>query len=605
MYLKFLELENFGPIDSLKFSFPFSEGKPKPVVLVGGNGAGKSVILAQIVNSLLLAKQEVFDDVEVEKGRVFKYRNPTYIKGASHYYYSKVLFDNGAEVREWQLRMTRKQFEDNLQYTPVRREWTDILESEISSLNISFHNKKTEVEGLFDKRCCLYFPVNRFEEPSWLNLENLKVKVSFSDLKNLSGYSNRNVICSSPLKENMNWLLDLVLDMRAFDMMTVSARAELISEGGEKYFQNGELIVGYKGKSFLLYNIISQVLKIILRDNGNIRLGVGPRGSRVISVEKDESTWIPNLFHMSTGETQILNLFLSILRDYDLSGGPLAPDLSDLTGIVVIDEIDSHLHTVLQEEVLPDFIGYFPKIQFVITTHSPLFLVGMEKKFGEDGFYICSLPSGERVAASDFSEFEAAYNSFKETKRYKDELARELHKQMMPVVFVEGEYDISYIKKAAEALGKQDTIGKIQLKDAGGFGGLDRLWKAYDNVSSTALPSKVLLIYDCDTKKTNAEKNLIYKRVIPSIPDHPIERGIENLFPSSTIQKLEEKNTDFVDLQEASTVRERGKVIKIPERRSINRDEKKNVCVWLCSNGDSNDFSHFSVVFDIIDGIFK
>ncbi|MDE1884200.1 MAG: AAA family ATPase, partial [Rhodospirillales bacterium] len=65
MYLKFLELENFGPIDSLKFSFPFSEGKPKPVVLVGGNGAGKSVILAQIVNSLLLAKQEVFDDVEV------------------------------------------------------------------------------------------------------------------------------------------------------------------------------------------------------------------------------------------------------------------------------------------------------------------------------------------------------------------------------------------------------------------------------------------------------------------------------------------------------------------------------------------------------------
>ncbi|MDR2027262.1 MAG: ATP-binding protein [Prevotellaceae bacterium] len=47
----------------------------------------------------------------------------------------------------------------------------------------------------------------------------------------------------------------------------------------------------------------------------------------------------------------------------------------DLTGVVLIDEIDSHLHVSLQRLILPFFTESFPEIQFIVTTHSPFVLI--------------------------------------------------------------------------------------------------------------------------------------------------------------------------------------------------------------------------------------
>jgi hypothetical protein len=47
---------------------------------------------------------------------------------------------------------------------------------------------------------------------------------------------------------------------------------------------------------------------------------------------KNELAWVPNLFQLSTGEIQLLNLFLSIVRDYDLSEGQFN-NLDDIKGI--------------------------------------------------------------------------------------------------------------------------------------------------------------------------------------------------------------------------------------------------------------------------------
>ena len=51
-------------------------------------------------------------------------------------------------------------------------------------------------------------------------------------------------------------------------------------------------------------------------------------------------------------------------------------DLSqyNLEGIVLIDELETHLHIELQKKILPFLTGFFPRIQFIITTHSPYIL---------------------------------------------------------------------------------------------------------------------------------------------------------------------------------------------------------------------------------------
>lgn len=46
----------------------------------------------------------------------------------------------------------------------------------------------------------------------------------------------------------------------------------------------------------------------------------------------------------------------------------------DLEGIVLIDELESHLHIELQRKILPFLTSFFPRLQFIVTTHSPYIL---------------------------------------------------------------------------------------------------------------------------------------------------------------------------------------------------------------------------------------
>jgi hypothetical protein len=401
------------------------------------------------------------------------------------------------------------------------------------------------------------------------------------------------------MKVNKNWLLDLIFDRQVFEFQIAQMPSQLL------LFQNFKfnIFTGYNGRSNNLYEAVIKILKTILRSNeNNIRFGFGDRKNRQISIMKNEKNWIPNLFQLSTGEMQLLNLFLSIVRDYDLSDGQYTT-LSDIKGIVIIDEIDSHLHAIYQKEVLPELIDLFPNVQFIITTHSPLFLIGMEKKFGSDHFEIVQMPEGNKIVASDFSEFISAYDAFKATTRHRKEIQDELEKYAKPILFVEGDYDIRYLKKAAELHNKTDLLDTLIIKDGGGYGNLDKVWRSYDNALSEVLPNKVILLYDCDTNKENKDKNQVYKRVIPSIDNHPIKIGIENLFPIETIKKLEKEMPQFIDLKSENTVRIRGVESKQPALKSINKNEKGNMCNWLINHGAYKDFIHFDSIFQIIEDI--
>ncbi|QIR06280.1 AAA family ATPase [Salinivibrio costicola] len=599
MLFKKIEICNVGPISSLGIELPKEGNAPKPLIIVGENGSGKSILLSHLVNTLIIGKQEVYEDVEIEKGKVFKYRSPNYIKSGEYYSFSSVEFESGEKVQEWQLSLSRSDFEEKLGYTPLKQEWNQIPAQENSHFAFSFRGNAGNTKKIFKQQCCLYFPVNRFEEPAWLNLENLNSKASYTDLKRISGYSNRDIICTSPLKKNINWLLDLIFDRQAFDIKTQQLNLPI---QGQLNTHKIPVFAGYEGQSSNIYEAVLQVVRVILNEAGNIRFGVGTRQNRIISVMKDEQPWVPNLFQLSTGEVQLINLFISIIRDYDLSEGELNT-LSDIKGIVIIDEIDAHLHAVHQKEVLPKLIKSFPNVQFIVTSHAPLFLLGMEQEFGEDGFEILNMPNGEKLAANDFSEFVAAYDAFKETASHREEIASEIKQHAKPVVFVEGDYDIRYLVKAADVLGKKDVLERIQLKDGVGFGNLDKIWKSYNNSISEVVPNKVVLLYDCDTNKHNSQKNRVFKRVLTTNEDSPISVGIENLFPKETIDRIEREKPQYIDFKEASSKRVRGVESSIPASKSVNKDEKGNMCNWLCENGTRDDFSRFIIAFDIIEEI--
>lgn len=73
---------------------------------------------------------------------------------------------------------------------------------------------------------------------------------------------------------------------------------------------------------------------------------------------------------LSDGEKGLLAMAGDLARRLAIAN-PGLPDPLQGEGIVLIDEIELHLHPKLQREIIPKFKHTFPNCQFIITTHSP------------------------------------------------------------------------------------------------------------------------------------------------------------------------------------------------------------------------------------------
>ena len=105
MYTRKAQIFNYGPIDHLDITFPLEGDTPKPVVLVGKNGSGKSIMLSHIVSALIFAKDTIYPETtEVEVGRVYKLRSDSYIKSEKEFSFSRVDFEGDIFFEEIRLK---------------------------------------------------------------------------------------------------------------------------------------------------------------------------------------------------------------------------------------------------------------------------------------------------------------------------------------------------------------------------------------------------------------------------------------------------------------------------------------------------------------------
>lgn len=87
----------------------------------------------------------------------------------------------------------------------------------------------------------------------------------------------------------------------------------------------------------------------------------------------------PPFEKLPAGYKRIFYMALDIAyRSYILNG------TTDSEGIVVIDEIDLHLHPALEQVILQCFQETFPSIQFIVSTHSPLVLTDIDTVTGRN-----------------------------------------------------------------------------------------------------------------------------------------------------------------------------------------------------------------------------
>ena len=203
MYAKRIQLVNYGPIEKLDIEFPFDSETPKPVVLVGQNGAGKSILLSHIVNGLIAAKGIAYPETpEVETGKVYKLRDNSYIQAGSNYYFARVEFDDAFFVSEIRSMFNKQEYSEvppGISGTDAEGLWGKVKPEDNDCYDSNFSIRSvSKITDLFARNCVLYFPFNRFEEPAWLNEENLKAEAHYMDIKHLNQSQSGMCIWSVP-----------------------------------------------------------------------------------------------------------------------------------------------------------------------------------------------------------------------------------------------------------------------------------------------------------------------------------------------------------------------------------------------------------------------
>lgn len=100
---------------------------------------------------------------------------------------------------------------------------------------------------------------------------------------------------------------------------------------------------------------------------------------------------------LSSGEKAMFALVSDLARRLIIAN-EYKPNPLEGNGIVLIDEIDLHLHPSWQRKVIPQLQKIFPNLQFIVTTHSPLVISTVDREC------ILILSNGKALSAISFSK---------------------------------------------------------------------------------------------------------------------------------------------------------------------------------------------------------
>lgn len=444
-YLSRIIIYNRAPFD--KFDLSFDENGIS--VLTGVNGQGKTTVQSYIVDSW-------YEIIRNHYTNEFKGQEQTYYRVSTPMF---VLDKTKPSVVYIRYRVG----ENNVDYLNTESELTETQYNELVNLQNKIPFKKIKgkenlsqkgkfvpesaneelVTDWFSHSIMTSFPSFRYELPYYIT-EFFKTQFEFRKQNFFSGYLRNPLIVVSGLDGVANWLMDLVMDKELYDKNpTATSETNL-----------------WRNVSSVLTSSLSSKFKGM-----PLRLAIGRRnsGASRISVvrQEDSSEVYPSIFGMSSGEIAVLSMFVEILRQADNLSTNIK--LEDIQGIVLVDEIDKHLHIKLQKEVLPAMLELFPNVQFIISTHSPFFTMGLadNTKIKQRSKIVDLDQAGLETEPQSIEIYQEVYNMMVEENDnfrllYNDLQAR-LKSDAKPLVITEGKTDAKHIMNAITKLGVTDV----------------------------------------------------------------------------------------------------------------------------------------------------
>ena len=107
MYFQSIDIDNYGSVLNFHYQFRFDKnGYPVPLVLIGENGTGKTLTIANLVDALIEIKRKNY------KGTLFEVNNNNYYKIGTKNYISAG--KNTSRVSVWKYVPHLKKMENNI-----------------------------------------------------------------------------------------------------------------------------------------------------------------------------------------------------------------------------------------------------------------------------------------------------------------------------------------------------------------------------------------------------------------------------------------------------------------------------------------------------------
>ncbi|RMU37812.1 AAA family ATPase [Pseudomonas syringae group genomosp. 3] len=352
MEIKSFRLINVGRFSDLEVALaPTERHASKVTVLVGNNGAGKTTLLKSVATALswLVAR------VRTPKGVGSRIDEDTIQAGAVT---SSILIDayddlilhplvSGPEYH-WGITTTRK----------GRNPTSSTVLNELNWLADGYRSKLTSKSDA-SLPILAFYPVER----SVLDVQpKIYGKRTFDQLDGYDNALGRGV----DFRRFFEWFRE-----REDSENETGISTELLNELSQKILVDTELwkVLSREHASSRDRQLtaVRNAVAAFMPGFTNLRVKRKPRLH--MAIDKDGKTL--NVSQLSQGEKSMMALVGDIARRLAMMNPALENPLHG-NGIVLIDEVDLHLHPKWQRSLIAQLTTTFPNCQFLLTTHSPL-----------------------------------------------------------------------------------------------------------------------------------------------------------------------------------------------------------------------------------------
>lgn len=360
MQLEKIIIENFRCYQSLEIDF-----HPNTTVLVANNGHGKTSILDAIrialwpyISQFDLAKTAYADPAntitidDIQTVKVIKKQSKTFgiIDEMSRRFPSSVMAiaNVSGELKTWQ------RFRDSEAKKSQTKDDTGCRK-----LKSEAKNMQTQVRDL---------TINPIDLPlfGYYGTGRLWKEKRLTDGKKGSAEKNNQFIRTFSYRD----CLDPASSFRQFEDWFTSAYMKVM-ESQIKQIEQGATFIEVDPELKLPVKVVQDAVNVVLKPVGWHSLQYSETYDKSLILKHDD-LGVMKVSQLSDGIKNILAMIADIAYRAVLLNGHLGEDAATLSsGIVMIDEIDMHLHPMWQQTVVSSLQEAFPNIQFIVTTHSP------------------------------------------------------------------------------------------------------------------------------------------------------------------------------------------------------------------------------------------